>query len=113
MQSSGNLSLLTEGQRAALIELSNSQNYFLIVLEKIISQIIEEQHAAGSYLDMDSSPSNFFEKVGTKADSEKLIQGLLHQHTVLSGYKDLSDFTGTLKNRITNETNKALKILKN
>lgn len=113
MQSSGNLSLLTDDQRASLIELSNSQDYFLIVLEKIISQIIEEEHKAASYLDLDSSPSNFFEKVGTKINRERQIQGLLHEHIVLDGYKNISTFTITLKNRITNETNRALIALKN
>jgi len=112
MQSSGNLSLLTEDQRAALIVLSNSQDYFLIVLEKIISQIIEEEHKAASYLDLDSSLSNFFEKVGTKINRERQIQGLLHEHTVLDGYKNISTFTIILKNRITNETNRALIALK-
>jgi hypothetical protein len=108
MQASGNSTLLKENQRAALVELSNTQDYFLIVFEKTLSSIIESERNAKTYVDLDLSPSNFFKKINVKQSKSNLVQGLLHQHNSLTSYSALLFHTKRLKNRILKESNQAI-----
>jgi hypothetical protein len=111
MKSSGNSTLLSEVQREALIKLYNTQDFFLIVVEKTMGDIITEEVQTRSYLDLDMSKSNFFEKIGFERNKRELTQGLLHKHNVLTKYYDLGRHTLLLRDRINAETNNALSLL--
>ena len=113
MLASGNSTLLSEDQRSALIKLSNTQDYFLIVFEKTLSSIITSETKAKTFIDSDLSPSNFFKKINAEQSEINLIQGLLHQHNALTSYSDLLFQTKRLKKRISKETEIAIKTLKN
>ena len=110
---SGNSTLLNEEQKSALVNLSNTQEYFLIVFEKTISNIIEYERKAKAYIDLDMSSSNFFDKINMKQSDANLAQGLLYQHNALSAYSSLFYQTERLKKRISEKSNLALKTLKN
>ena len=110
---SGNSTLLNEDQKSALVNLSNSQKYFLIVFEKVISSIIESERNVKTYIDSDLSPSNFFEKIKKKQNNDNLVQGLLYQHNSLTSYSELSLYTTRLKKRILKESEIAIQALKN
>lgn len=84
MQSSGNTILLTDEQRIALIELSNNQEFLQIIIEKTITQIMEDEHSRNEYLDFDRSQNDFFESISMTLDQRSKAQGLKHQHNMLS-----------------------------
>ena len=113
MLASGNSTLLSEDQRSALVELSNAQDYFLIVFEKVIANIIESEEKVKTYIDSDLSPSDFFKKINVKQNENDLVQGLIHQHNSLTSYSGLLFHTTRLKKRIIKETDIAMKALKN
>ena len=113
MLASGNSTLLNEDQKSALIKLSNTQDYFIIVFEKVIQSIIESERKVKTYIDLDLSSSNFFKKINKKQSDDNLVQGLLHQHNALSSYSGLLFHTIRLKKRISKETNIAIQTLKN
>ena len=110
---SGNSTLLNEEQKSALVNLSNTQEYFLIVFEKTISNIIEYERKAKAYLDLDMSSSNFFDKINMKQSDANLAQGLLYQHNALGAYSSLFYQTERLKKRISKEAEIAIQTLKN
>ena len=113
MQASGNSTLLSDEQKETLVILSNTQDYFLIVFEKTISSIIESERQMKTYIDSDLSQSNFFEKINVTQNENDLVQGLLSQHNSLTSYSQLYKYTLRLKERISEESNFALKMLKN
>lgn len=84
MISSGNLHLLSEDQRQSLMELSNDQEFTQIIIEKRITAYFGEMAQSKKYLDWDISNSRFFEVISLKQDKEKLGQGLLHLHNILT-----------------------------
>ena len=112
MLASGNSTLLSEDQKSALIILSNTQEYFLIVFEKIISSIIASEASVKTFIDSDLSPSHFFKKINVKQNKDNLVQGLLHQHNALTSYSGLLFHTTRLKKRILKETEIAIQALK-
>ncbi|OIQ36873.1 MAG: hypothetical protein BM563_09930 [Bacteroidetes bacterium MedPE-SWsnd-G1] len=113
MQASGNSTLLSEDQKKALVALSNTQDFYLIVFEKIISSIIEYERQMKAYIDSDLSKSNFFERINITQNENDLVQGLLFQHNSLTSYSELYEYTLRLKKRISDESNFALITLKN
>ena len=113
MQASGNSTLLSEDQKQALVALSNTQDFYLIVFEKNISSIIEFERQMKAYIDSDLSQSNFFERINITQNENDLVQGLLFQHNSLTSYSQLYEYTLRLKKRISEESNFALKTLKN
>jgi hypothetical protein len=113
MQASGNSTLLSEDQKQALVALSNTQDFYLIVFEKIISSIIEFERQMKAYIDSDLSQSNFFERINVTQNENDLVQGLLFQHNSLTSYSELYEYTLRLKKRISEESNFALITLKN
>ena len=113
MQASGNSTLLSEDQKQALVALSNTQDFYLIIFEKNISSIIEFERQMKAYIDSDLSQSNFFERINVTQNENDLVQGLLFQHNSLTSYSQLYEYTLRLKKRISEESNFALKTLKN
>ena len=111
MQSSGNLGLLNEEQRAAMFKLSNSQDFFLGIFEKVISQVLDELKMASWYLDLDHSSTDFYAKLGIVKNQEDMIKGLHHLHNALSQEEELSSYTVFLKTRISNESSSAIQML--
>jgi len=112
MLSSGNSALLNEDEKSALIKLSNTQEYFLIVFEKLLMSIIESERKMRTFIDSDLSSSNFFKKINVEQSENNLVQGLMHQHNALTSYSSLMFHTTRLKTRILKETEIALKTLK-
>ena len=84
MQSSGNTILLSDEQRIALIELSNYQEFLQIIIEKVITQIHEEELLRNEYMDFDLSKNDFFESISLTQDQRSKVQGLKHQHNLLT-----------------------------
>ena len=113
MQASGNSTLLSEDQKQALVTLSNTQDFYLIVFEKNISSIIEFERQMKAYIDSDLSQSNFFERINVTQNENDLVQGLMFQHNSLTSYSQLYEYTLRLKKRISEESNFALITLKN
>ena len=113
MQASGNSTLLSEDQKQALVALSNTQDFYLIIFEKNISSIIEFERQMKAYIDSDLSQSNFFERINVTQNENDLVQGLLFQHNSLTSYSQLYEYTLRLKKRISDESNFALITLKN
>ena len=113
MQASGNSTLLSEDQKQALVALSNTQDFYLIIFEKNISSIIEFERQMKAYIDSDLSQSNFFKRINVTQNENDLVQGLLFQHNSLTSYSQLYEYTLRLKKRISEESNFALKTLKN
>jgi len=113
MQASGNSTLLSEDEKQALVTLSNTQDFYLIVYEKIIASIIEFERQMKTYIDSDLSQSNFFERINVTQNEDDLVQGLLFQHNSLTSYSQLFEYTLRLKKQISEDSNYALKTLKN
>lgn len=84
MQASGNLTLLTDEQKFALIKLTNEQDFFQIIIEKTISDIFAEHQKVRNYLDNGWAKSDFFEKMGASQDKSTKLQGLFHMHNYLN-----------------------------
>ena len=89
MQNSGNMALLSEVERKALINLYNEQQFLMVIIEKAITDIKEYQHERNKYLDFDLSENDFFNRVSWEQDALSKRQGLLSQHNVLTGFHDL------------------------
>lgn len=113
MQSSGNSTLLSEDQKQALVKLSNAQDFYLIIFEKIISSIIVYERQMKANVDADLSEINFFEKLNVVQKESDLVQGLLFQHNSLTSYSQLYEYTLSLRNRISEDSEYALKTLSN
>ena len=100
MQSSGNTDLLNEEQRRSLIELSNSQKFLQIVIDKAITDTKNEMYERNKYLDFDLSESDFFERTRTQQDRSSKVQGIKHQHNILTSIHDLCGFMKSLSEPI-------------
>jgi hypothetical protein len=83
MQSSGNMTLLSDNQKFDLINLTNQQEFFQIIIEKTISDIFVEHQNVRNYIDNGWANSDFFEKLGSSQDNQAKIQGLFHLHNYL------------------------------
>lgn len=113
MQSSGNTTLLSDEQKSELIELSNLQTYFQIVIEKSISNIFAEHHETNKYLDNQGwAKSDFFEKLGVPQDRKTKAQGLFHMHNELSMYRNLGRSYILISTNIKTKTIEVLNALK-
>ena len=55
-----------------------------IIIEKTISQIQEEEQLRNEYLDFDLSKNDFFESISMTQDRRSKVQGLKHQHNLLT-----------------------------
>ena len=111
MQQSGNTALLTEGQRKALMELNNAQEFLTIIIEKAIADIKEEQNKRNTYLDFDLSNSSFHEITSWKENDNTKHQGLLHVHNVLTNYHHLVRWTEEQGISIGEKAKKCLELL--
>jgi len=111
MQQSGNTALLTEDQRKAFVELNNAQNFLIIVIDKAITDIKEEQYKRNAYLDFDLSNSNFHEITSWNQNDNSKRQGLLHFHNVLTNYHDLIRWTENFGIGIREKSKKCLELL--
>ena len=113
MQSSGNTSLLSDEQKSELIELSNAQAFYQIILEKSISNIFSENQEMQKYLDYDNwDKTKFFEKLGTPQDKKTKAQGLFHKHNELWMYHSLGETYISRSQLIKTKTIDVLNILK-
>ncbi len=111
MQASGNLNLLNDEQKLALINLTNQQDFFQIIIEKTISDIFAEHQKVRNYIDNGWAKTNFFEKMGEPQDKPTKHQGLFHMHNYLRLNNDLANLfisRATLKSL----TTEVLEILK-
>ena len=114
MLSSGNSSLLSENQRSALIALSNTQDFFLIVFEKDIDEILRAERQVNSHFELWSTRKgiDFYGKLGMEQPHARKIEGLLHYHNALSWYHQLGKNVKWLKQAISEKTAPAIKALK-
>ena len=111
MQQSGNTALLNEDQRKAFVELNNAQNFLIIVIDKAITDIKEEEYKRNAYLDFDLSNSNFHEITLWNQNDNSKRQGLLHFHNVLTNYHDLVRWTENFGIDIREKSKKCLELL--
>jgi hypothetical protein len=111
MQSSGNTDLLNEEQRRSLIELSNAQKFLQIVIDKAITDTKNEMYERNKYLDFDQSESDFFERISTQQDRSSKVQGLKHQHNVLTSIHNLCGFMKSLSEPIKEHSKRCLELL--
>ena len=111
MQQSGNTALLTEDQRKAFVELNNAQEFLIIIIEKAITDIKEEQYKRNAYLDFDLSNSNFHEITSWNQVDNSKHQGLLHFHNVLTNYHHLVRWTENQGIVIREKSKKCLELL--
>ena len=96
MRASGNLSLLEDEQKSKLIELTNLQEFYQIIIEKKISMLIDEMHENEKYMDSGWAKTDFFEEFGVSQSHKTKIQGLFHLHNVLWLFYDVaSDYHDT------------------
>jgi len=112
MQSSGNTVLLSDEQRISLIELSNNQEYLQIIIEKVIVDIKKEEHERDKYLDFDRSPLNFYERTFVQQDQRSKVQGLKHQHNLLTRNHELASQMITKGESIKEKSRLCLDLLK-
>ena len=111
MQSSGKIELLNEEQRLSLIELTNAQDFLIIIIEKTIEDIKKQQTEMSKYFDSDLSESDFFEKVSWNLDNNHKLQGLLHKHNELTQFHRLTNYMGSHGTRIKNHITHSLTLL--
>lgn len=94
LQSTGNLSLLPEKIREALIDLNNRQNFFQIIIEKQIDIFIDDMQEARRklyILNPGLPETNFFKRQNMNQSKESKIQGLMYLHNRLSSnYSELN-----------------------
>lgn len=89
MQESGNITLLTEEERKALMELSNSQEFMAIILENSMEDIKMHIHERNKIMDFDLSDSDFYTKISWEQAIDSRRRGLLYQHNVLTGFDQM------------------------
>ena len=111
MQQSGNTALLTEDQRKAFVELNNAQEFLIIIIEKAIADIKDEQYKRNTYLDFDLSNSNFYEITSWNQNDDSKHQGLLHFHNLLTNYHNLIRWTENQGIVIREKSKKCLELL--
>jgi hypothetical protein len=80
MKSSGNLSLLTEGQRRSLMELLNLQKQLQLIIEKLISGTLEYHHESNKHLDIYNTDFDYFKVLGIDLSNKEKEKGLLARH---------------------------------
>lgn len=90
MRASGNLSLLEDEQKSKLIELTNLQEFYQIIIEKKITMLLDELLENEKYMDSGWAKTDFFEKFGVPQSHKTKIQGLFHRHNVLWLFYDLA-----------------------
>lgn len=112
MQSSGNTDLLNEDQRRSLIELSNAQKFLQIVIDRSILDIKHEMYERNKHLDFDQSEQDFFDRIRAQQDRSSKVQGLLHQHNILTNINnDLCGLTKSLGESIKKYSKRCLELL--
>ena len=112
MQSTGSNNLLTEEQRRALIELTNTQEFLQIVFEKTISDLFTERHERRKYLDSDMSSSDFYKILSVTQNEESKVEGLKHHHQMLSINYGLHSGMKRIGTQIKEQSHAAILLLK-
>ncbi len=115
MQSSGRLNLLSLEEQQTMFELTNLQETYQLVAEKMMDgyhfEAREESKYLGHYWRWPVM-ENFYHHIGVQQSSEDLAQGLLHRHNrfiAVSGYHITQINTGNI---IIEKSKEALKILR-
>jgi len=108
MQSSGNSNLLNDNQRDALIELSSIQEQLQIIIEKVISNGLNEGNESNKYL---GYPDDFFDKIGIPESEDNKLQWLIHRHLRFNWNLQLYDYIERRGNRIKEQSKKTILIL--
>ena len=111
MQQSGKISLLSEEQRKALINLYSSQEFLIIIIDKAINEIKVSEHERNKFLNTDLSDSDFYSKISWEQSLESKRKGLLSQHHVLEGYYTLISSSTYRANIIKQQTKISLDLL--
>lgn len=111
MQESGNTFLLSEEQRKALIELSNSQDFMTVIIDKGIEDIKVQSRERNMILDFDLSDSDFHTKISWQQDIYSKRRGLLYQHNILTDFHHLTVASNYRAERIKELTKKCLILL--
>jgi len=111
MKSSGNLSLLTEGQRRSMMELLNLQKQLQIIIEKLISETIEYEHEAGKHIDSHNANFDYFEVLGIDLSDKEKEKGLLARHNAFNQLLDFYFYTKSFGTQIKEKSKKTVKIL--
>ncbi|MCX2718439.1 DUF6090 family protein [Lentiprolixibacter aurantiacus] len=91
MQATGNTSLLMEKEREGLIDLANTQDFLIQIIEKQIDEILEELHKRDAYLGDHMSETDFFETLNAPLNPAESRKGLLHQHNAFTEIVELGD----------------------
>jgi len=107
MQSSGNLNLLKEEERRALMELINEQQFMQIIIEKEISSQFTIIQKRNDIVDADISPSDFHDIINKPLDKEDLEKALHLQHALLTKNYDLHEgmiYRGKIIKNMSRET---------
>ena len=92
MQSSGKLSLLSEEQRRSLMELSNQQEFFQIIIDRTISDSKNEMYETRKY--WASNYRNSWTKANVpdlQLTPDNLLKGLHHHHNFLYDVYNMYD----------------------
>ena len=86
MLSSGSIGLLSESTRKELIDLSNSQEFLLIVIEKTITDIKLVQHEALKNVDYVMAKNKVYENMPHSFDTESNLKILIQYNNVLMAW---------------------------
>ena len=113
MQSTGNTGLLSEGQRRAMMELSQEQAFVQIVVDQNIDRWFADFHEAKKYLDLDRSESDFYEVVGHLPSKSDLIKGLKHRHDMIESNQTVNEVIRIMGARILEHSRSCLETLEN
>ena len=111
MQQSGNTNLLLEEQRTALIELTKSQEFMIIIIENAMEDIKVQINERNQIMDFDLSDSDFYAKISWEQHIDSKRQGLLYQHNVLTGFDHMIKSSNYRARRINELTKNCLILL--
>ena len=113
MQSSGKLSLLSEEQRRSLIELSNQQEFFQIIIDRTISDSKNAMYETRKYW------ASNYRNSWTEANvpdlqliPDDLLKGLHHHHNFLYDVYNMYDVITEMGERIKGLSSKTIEYLK-
>lgn len=112
MQATGTTSLLTERERKDLIELANTQDFLIQIIEKQIDEILEELHKRDAYLGDHMSESDFFETLNAPLTPAEARKGLLHQHNAFTEIVELGEIMETFAVSIKEKSKSLILLLK-
>ena len=112
IQSSGNSNLIHEELRRSLIELSNAQEFLRIIIDRVVNDTKQEMYERNKHLDFDRSESDFFERIQAQQDRMIKVQGLKHQHNILSSVHDLCGFMKEFGSPVKEHSKRCLELLK-